>query len=349
MSENGPRLQTFDYEPELNPVTLKKLPVNYINPALYLLGSIYDFKNDFIDNTLKFKEELVKNNKFRISFLTSRLYYHLYVNNNNSNIYNADNYLNSLKSLNYLIGKEKNMNINDVLIYILNKLHEEINDNINNNNNEYIAGDNLQEVIKNLEIFNAKNKSIIKQILNYTQIKTYNCNNCQKRFFEIKNYLTYQLNNLDNRILTINDSLDNDKNKNNIKYFCKICNSYQFFNINYKFHALGKKIIFLLDNKTSNNKFKIEEKINLAKYLAKPGNDMIYNLCGIITYNNKEKNYNTFVKCFIDDKWYLFKDEFFEKKNNIDEILNEINKFDNNDRVHISYCLLYSINEDDDN
>ena len=66
-------------------------------------------------------------------------------------------------------------------------------------------------------------------------IKTYNCNKCNKRFYETKNYSTFQLNINEIARLKKNNSKQNDTksislldclgiNKNNINLFCENCN-----------------------------------------------------------------------------------------------------------------------------
>lgn len=331
--------------------SLGKLDVNYLNPILRIISGIYEFKNYFIDNTLKFKD--IK--KPLLSFVTSRLYYHFYIDKDIKE-YNGKNFLILLKNINKSIGDNNNINPNEILIYILNRLHEEIKQEPNDQflipqYNNYI----LKDVINNeTKLFKQKNNSIITETLNYCQIITYDCNKCNKRYFETKNNLTFQLNicdilnnNFPNILqnITLKDCLQNEFHKNNIIHFCKNCNSNQSFDIYYKFYEIGKKIIFLLDRDDSdfskNIPYIVEEKIDFKDYKFDSRNNSIYELCGIISLedNNNKNNkiFVTFIKSNINKKWYLCMDAKIEEKKDIKEVLNI-----NNYRKYIPYTLMYT-------
>ena len=333
---------------EFIPRPLTKLSIDYINPVLYFLGGIDEFIDYFIENTMKYKKNVEQNGKSFLSFVTSRFYYHMFMDKKKT-VYNSNNYLTVLKNMFKSIEKEKNMNPNEVLFFILNKLHDEILENKNEKLEypEYNRYDMNEVINTEVNIYN-KNKSIITETLNFWQIKTYNCNECNNRFYEAKNYLTFHLNIAElsekNHIkeknnITLQDCLKEEFNKNNIKFLCEKCSSYQSFNISYKFYEIGKKIIFILDRDNSDNiSFIVEEKFDFKNYLNKAKNNTPYELCGIISKeNHRDKLFVAFIKSHINKKWYLYMDEKVEEKKDINEVLNN-----NNNGKYIPYTLMYS-------
>ena len=334
------------------PRTLTKLNVNYLNSVLQFLGGIHEFIDYFIKNTNNYKNNVLNNNKSFLSFVTSRLYYRLFIDKERTP-YNSNNYLTTLLELNKCINIEKMMNPNGILTFILNQLHDEVNESKKEKIkiNEYNHFKIEQVIINEINMFNKENNSIITQILNYCQIKTYNCNYCHNSFYETQNFFTFRLNPNDienycnpNEIknITIMDCLKNESCKNNINYYCPKCNSYKLFDIYYKFYEIGKKIIFLIDRDTNNISskihFEVEEKIDLKEYIYKNRKKAKYELCGIISLDkNKENNFVSFIKCHLNQKWYLFIDDIYVEKKNINEILN-----DNNNGKYIPYTLMYS-------
>ena len=345
-------MQTIIYddiiEDEFIPRTLTNSDNKYINSILQFMGGIDDFIDYFINNTKKYVDYIENNKKPLLSFVTSRLYYNLF-KKEETIAYNTNNFLITLKQFDKCIAKEET-NPNYILKFIIEQLHNEVKDKINEENSTIIVHDksNMMQVIdKEIDSFKKKNNSIISDTLNICLIKTYNCNKCNKRFYETKNYSTFQLNINEIARLKKNNSKKKDTksislldclgiNKNNINLFCENCNSYELFNTSQKFYELGKKIIFLLDKNESNIPFKIEQTIDLKDYAFNPQKNFKYDLRGIISYDNNKKIFVAFIKSHINKKWYLYMDEIVEEKNDINEVLND----NNNKYVH--YSLMYA-------
>ena len=340
-------MQTIIYddiiEDEFIPRALTNSDNKYINSILQFIGGIDDFIDYFIKNTKKYADYIENNKKPLLSFVTSRLYYHLF-KKEETTAYDTNNYLITLKQFDKCISKEE-MNPNYILKFIIEQLHNEVKDKINDKNSTIIDYDksNMRQVIdKEIDSFKKKNNSIIADTLNICLIKTYNCNKCNKRFHETKNYLTFQLNINEIAQLKKNDSKSISLleclgiNKNNINLFCENCNSYELFNTSQKFYELGKKIIFLLDKNESNIPFKIEQTIDLKEYAFNPQKNFKYDLRGITSYDNNKKIFVAFIKSHVNKKWYLYMDEIVEEKNDINDVLDN----DNNKYVH--YSLMYA-------
>ena len=283
-----------------------------VNPVLELLGGIREFKWYFIERTTKFQNKI---NKYKLSFVTSRLYYNLFYNDEikKKKIYNSSNYLKVLNDLYHEQVNIKDMKINDILIFILYILDEELK----------------------------KDNSIITEYLNYLLLQIVECTQCHNQYFAKKSFSTFQLNicNLYQKnkspggkiFLSLYDCLDDEINNNgkSFKFYCDNCHSYIMSNIiHYKFTKTNKKLIFLLqqeikfynDTYSAQLRFKLDEKINIKKYLDNLNNDCKYELIGIISANIGGCDCVCFLKSYYNQKWYLYLDEYTEEKG-FDDIL----------------------------
>ena len=357
----------IDYNSEIKkrfvPKGLTKLTkFVYINPIMQLLAIIEEFNNYYIQNAMIYNAEIDK--KQILSYVAYKLYVNFYENKKvkEKKIYNSENFLKILYNLNKFLGHAERTNINDVLIFVLNQLHDEDRDlikkikTIDNSRSKKFNHYELKEVITIGMDFLKNNNSIITDNLNYYLLKTLECQNCNNQYFDIKSFSTYELDicyafqkklSLNERtILTIKDCLDNEKA---IKFYCDICKSYMKARRIYnKFYELNNKIIFLLGRDASfdeNNysikiPFKIEEKINMIDYIIFPKSNCKYEyeLICIISSEIKEKRFVCFSKSYINNKWYLYIDELIEERNNIEDVLDE----NNNKNTFVPYILMYS-------
>ena len=200
----------------------KNNKTTYINPVLQLLGGIQPLFDYFKDKNI--------NNKNSLSFETKELYNHLYNDEKTKKFgfYDNKNYIKTLKLFNIAIEKEL-INPCDILILILDILHEENE----SEQSEYLGIEKnsyntkiLKEVInKGIKYVKKKNKSIIKDCLNYIQIQTLTCPNTNTRFFNLKNFFTFYVSICDvhqnkisskpNSIITIQDCFESIMKNNN--------------------------------------------------------------------------------------------------------------------------------------
>ena len=334
----------------------------YVNPILELLGGIKEFKDHFIKNGEDYTTKIEKNKSSLLSFVTNRLYKNFYYKEETKKkkLYNSKNFLKVLNELNKFLGSSENTKLNDVLMFILNQLHDE-NNNIQYKNSSFqkYNNRNLKEVINNgIKYFKENNNSIITSTLNFYLLQTLICPECNNQYFEIKTFPTFELNisyayqkmmPSGNRIISLKDCLDNEKSSKDksLKFYCDVCNSYRVSKeVNYQFYKINDKIIFLLDrgegfdddNFPLNIIFKIESIIDLNEYMLNPNLSSKFVLTGIISLESKEKRFVCFSKSFMNDKWYLYLDEYTEEKNCIEDILTE-----HNDKwKYIPYVLMYS-------
>jgi len=301
---------------------------SYLNSVLQSLGQISLFASYFLSpkNQESIESKLIS---IPLSFVTQRLFTHLYPypESNQIEIYSPDSYLEILSYLKSPFGKKRS-NPNDLLIFILNTLHYELNSKKNNDNiirmpyNYYFSKDNvIQNGIVN---FTNNNSSRISDVITWFQLNEVKCANCGISTFsfhnfntydlDIKNAYQYYLRNGKNYI-NIYDCLSYGSIPKQYKSYCRGCKSRA---INYKqskIYSSPNVFIFLLDrgidfNQNYNNiHFIVDEKIDLSNFIMKQDTPMKYRLTGIVSFNLKEEKYVSYCESPIDSNWYWYNDE----------------------------------------
>lgn len=322
---------------------------SYLNAVLQLLGQIPELvefyinrKNEFYLNENNEINGAIKNRPF--SFVTYRLFLHLYPENlNEVEIYKPDSYLRILSHFNPIYSSTKSKNPNDLLIFILNKLDDEMKyKNIIVSNNDYYG-----------KTINSEEQTIISQVLRWEKIIAQKCNQCkvlknQLSFFntfdlDISN--TWKKNTGKKNEISINDCLDTYSTEKEVTSYCQDCQQYQKMLVQSKINSINKNIIFLLDrgdginNELLNIKFKIEENIDLTKYILDEQSKKKFELAGIISIvpNNNNNKFVCDCKSPIDNKWYKFDDDNVEVSfEDTEKVIEE-----NNEKKLIPYILYY--------
>ena len=251
-----------------------------------------------------------------------------------------------------------NYNTNDASIiinYILNKLHEELNFNQINDNNEKKIKDsyahyNKKEIIKIFQHIYIKNKSQISDTF-FSTIKIkkrcLNCNTQPEYYFEayplINIYLEENLDDNYNKISFESHlkTLLNKKEEEHINDFCLICDSNQKKLVTKDIYSTSEVIIFNINREYDQKNtvsFLYPESFNGKKIINKAIDLPDYELKSVIkrVKNNNNMEYITFYKDFIDHNWYFYnndkiqlvqnnyKDYIFDEKNTIVLIYNKI-------------------------
>ena len=264
---------------------------SYLNAVLQCLVNISEIANFFlnpsnqtiIEDNMKTKQ----NQKYPLSYVIQRLFVNLYPKSLNyiKEVYSTKNIFRILDVLNpnekYMQYERKNPN--DLIKYILMRLHEELKEN---------------------------NSSIINNFY-WLELNENKCEQCNI-FYEIKNALIFQLDickylERNNNDITINKLIDFHLKENTIKEKCKKCN--KALDIKKEIIKSPNVSIFLLFNKDPYDqandfiqmKFTIEKQFNLEKKK--------YNIIGIVSLAMRERKYVSFSKSLIDEQWYLYNDQ----------------------------------------
>ena len=323
---------------------------SYLNSVLQLICNVKSFASHFLNPK---NGEFYKNNvnKYLLSYVIHRLNTHIYPypETNIKEIYKPDSVLQILGNYNLVYGDYKEKNPNELIVFILDKLHEELNTQKNKKVNE-IQNDNIisdKSAVVNLGInnFMSNNNSIITTCFTWFELKETMCRTCNKYFYSFHNFPTFELNLIDcakaQKIqdIKIENCLDFYSTLKIKNSFCKNCNNYNQISILNTIYSSPNYFIFLLDLKEENNiKFILEQNINLNKFIENKNVPLNFELNGIVFFDKKKKRYNTLCVSPVDQNWYLYDDEIvlpYDLNNFIIMFNNDVNK------IYQPYILLY--------
>ena len=322
---------------------------SYLNAVLQLLAISKYLSSYFINpKNTKYFTDNVGNSP--ITFVIHRLFLHFYPypEKNKQEIYNPETLLAIFGRKNILYNSKDGRNPNELILFILNALHREINSskilyffNCGNTSKE-----------KEIEEFNINymksNKSIISLNFHWFEMNSQKCSGCQNHFYHIKEYETLELD-IDGYIsksnnfpLSIARCLDFQCTKIQ-KLLCKNCKTYNDMDIFTNIYSAPNYFIFSLyrENKKNNLMgvpFFIENNIDLSPFIENKQSLTKFELQGIVSISLKENNkYVCFGKSPIDNQWYLYNDENVSN----DELDNILNLHNNNNPNYVSCILLY--------
>ena len=327
---------------------------SYLNSVLQLLGNIRNFASYFLNpkNGELFQEKL---EKYPHAFVTHRLCFHLYtyLEKRGREIYTPDSYMCMLGNFNWVYKSYKERDPRMLIIYILNKLHEELigeksEDNSNIENNMKISKD--RDAIINLGFANIMkyNKSCIFNYFSWLEIKETKCMNCSNELYSLLYFSTFELNIFEfaryKRLKSI--KLDDCLNFYSIpkikKKYCYFCKSYKEMTTTTQIYSSPNYFIFLLnlenntdDEELDNINFEIEKRVNLGKYIENKSGPLNYELTGIVYLDKTRNKYCTLSCSPIDSNWYLYEDENVSLKNYDNFIKQKFNK-----NIYYKPCIM---------
>ena len=337
---------------------------SYMNSVLQLFCNVESLSKYFLaqENPKNFE----KSDK-ALSFVIYRLFTHIY--SKEREVYTPDSVMQVLGRYNltykynsfYKIYIEKNPN--EFIIFLLDKLHNELNKKKNKENslvnifanyrNNYFYEYNKNDVIRRgLNDFKQNNNSVFTDYFTWFSIKTNTCITCGKKFYSFYNFFTFDLNiteqalnmkNLKyNEEIKISDCIEYyELSKRREKIFCNYCQKYSPITTKTNIFSSPNNFIFLLDLKDAKNtKFILEKEINLEKYIENRQSPTKYILNGIVFFDMRKQKYNALCNSYIDNNWYLFDDENVTlNKNNIDRIIKDFNSKEK--KIYRPNILLY--------
>ena len=334
--------------------------LQFIGGAPIYMNSILQCfcQNEELVNYFKYNEKFQKFNAEKKGNLTDcfkHLIDNLWPSQKNDEFkknlfYNGNNYyLAPYEIKNKLFSLEpnfqKSISPNDLINYILNYLHSELNKKEQNNkiSQKLVNYSNQEEAFNNfLDDFKMNISKISDIFYGIKKICSF-CPNCNLQIYEFKTFYSLNFDLLDiksfkmenqnynnfSNIININDCLDyyrrNDyKNGNNI--FCQGCQSNKKYSQITSIYSAPKALIISLNIKKelqNQIQFKLEECLNLSNYVEKPFNQWTYNLKGIVACDLQTGQYIAYCKNPINQQWYKYIEDLVNLINN--NILDEIN------------------------
>jgi len=332
----------------------------FMNSTLQCLSQTKELTSYFLNE--KNKKRIINNNianNNKNDYQLSPVYYELLeklweIDREKS--FSPNTFMNTVNNMNPLFKTGQAGDAKDFIIFVLEQLHKELKQPINNNNcNE---NQNLNQYDKNNAIsyfFNdfKKDFSIISDLFFGINETTNECFNCKNIYnlkgmnspicynYGIFNCLIFPLEEVKNMK---NNSMQNNYNQtNNIvtiydcfnynqktelftgqnRNYCNICK--QLFDSNYcsKIYK-SPNILILILNRGKGNMYDVKldfsEEIDITQFVLRNDfSQIIYNLYGVITHIGQSGPNAHFVascKSPIDDEWYRYNDAFVNQITN---------------------------------
>lgn len=310
----------------------------YINSTIQCLSNSQKLANFFLS---QYQYDKNDNNKKVSNELYKLLKYLWDLSNNNKPFGPYD--------FKQIIGKENPMfkglndgDCKDFYIFLINKLHQELNiikNNINNDNedktNSYNDSNkvNNEKAYKSFEIYYKKNYNSIISELFYgiieKKVKCKKCNDIQYSYEVFSNleFLLDQINiyyrkNLDgimNCDININECFDYYQREEltigKNKIYCNKCKSKDYSYVSLNLFSIPYYLVIIL-NRDKGNTYKCQvnfpEILDLSIFLNQKGpKDNLYNLYAVICHFGPDENsghFFAYCRHRISNKWYLYND-----------------------------------------
>ena len=256
INNNPPDLNSFArFTKATNTGLTNQGNTSYLNAVLQLIGSIRNFASYFTKE--KNKQYFLSNvGNCPLAFVTHRLFLHLYKypENQERETYTPDSYLKVLQMKNLTYKTGKNRNPNDLLTFILDGLHSELNQLKNNNIITPKNTSDKDNVCKcGIMDFQNRHKSVVSNLFNWFQLKEASCGACNNTTYSFHTYNTFDLdilgchNSNNNNPISINKCLFYSSMGKYKKSYCNKCRKYTQMLFSSKIYCSPNTFIFLLN------------------------------------------------------------------------------------------------------
>ena len=304
---------------------------NYMNAALQFLLHINELIIYFIEGYPKEHQHLMEINKDNVISKgdISRQIYNLVINvnensgninNNNCQSDDSDNnsYNKDFSPINFqsILGKYnpqfKNLEANDakdLILYLLQTMHEELNHKGNQNKQLNFIPDqyNLYETYKNfITNYNTNNLSIISLLFYGTYKTTTTCSFCKKESYNFQKfeYISFEMINYNVKKFNILDGFRDNSNpillKDDNRLFCNYCNKSQEAEISCKIFEPPNNLLINIDygkNKIYQpSSVEFDEEIDITKFVDFDFENRIrYKIISVCTYYGFSGDYGHYI------------------------------------------------------
>jgi ubiquitin C-terminal hydrolase len=299
----------------------------YMNATLQCFSNLSRFRMQLLNKDFYKDLEENKEDKKKLSFALAEVLKNLWENLNHK-FYSPENFKNLISKMNKLFQGIAANDAKDLILFILQTMHIELNNPPNNFNDTNQVPDDrefLQVYNDSTSFFLSRNKSIISDEFYGFENSMTRCGNCQTIihkvqainivFFpleEVRKFFGYKVN-----CVRINECFEYYQRSDLIpSFFCNYC-QYNTQGVSQtRFVNLPKTLIINL-NRGKGLEFNIniifEEYLNLRKYVYSPDSPHYYELTGVITHfgdNDSGGHFIAYCKNCNNCEWYKYNDQF---------------------------------------
>ena len=302
----------------------------YMNATLQCFSNIGRLKTYLLNKNIYQDLENNKNSSKKLSFVLAEVLKNLWEKLEHR-FYAPNNFKNLISEMNPLFKGIAANDPKDLILFLLEKMHNELNKPINNipDNNKVPNSCNFIEVYKDFVYwFENKNKSIISDEFYFFTNNISTCQYCGTQihntqsnnilFFpleEVRKYKNYNHNNV-----AILDCFDYyGKKEIYPSFYCNSCNqNYQAISQTQIIRA--PKTLIMNFNRGKGIEFNVnvifEEYLNLRKYVCDNNNPYYYELTGVICHfgsNDMGGHFIAYCKNCNNCEWYKYNDQIVTK------------------------------------
>jgi len=303
----------------------------YMNATLQCFSNIPKLRVYLTEKKMYYKLKKYKE-IHKLSFALAEVINNLWVNLD-KRFYPPENFKNVISEMNPLFKGVAANDPKDLILFLLENIHKELNihkSNKNNNNNFPINNNNnyIEEYNNFKKYYISQNKSIISDEFYGYNNTIITCNNCQFAinniqiynilFFpleEIRKYKNYNYNNV--KIIDCFEYYSKiDFNQN---FYCNYCNQNCSSNSQAKFVNVPHTLIVNLNRGKGleyNVNIEFDEYLNLNKYIIDENSPYYYELIGVICHfgsNDMGGHFVAFCKNYNNCEWYKYNDQMVTK------------------------------------
>jgi len=294
----------------------------YMNATIQCLCHIRSLKEYFKNNN-NF------NDKARLTKCFCELINSLWTESDKG-YFTPTNFKNLISELNPLFQGIQANDSKDLIIFIYETIHNELNNPSENNN--YL--NNLNNIPEELKLFResyyAKNNSIISKIFYSEQSSNLKCSSCgvNKLSFNIISFLIFPLEKVRQQLIkqkkenliyvTLEDCFEQNENKEKLfgpnQIFCNSCHrSSDAVSYNRLYNC--PEVLTIILNRGKGLEFDVEFKfpmyINIQKYVEEKNSNTNYELIGLITHlgeSGMSGHFIAYCKSPVNNNWYCYND-----------------------------------------
>ena len=354
LKENGFIVMKIQREPKIG---LGNIGATcYMNATLQCLSHTIKLANYFLN---KKKEKKIKQKNFSREFLEiiKRLWLESY--NNNKTYYEPYSFKKKISEMNPLFEGVQANDAKDLINFILQELHEELNEPEKNSDNNSFNIDQYNErqmFINFIEDFKKSQRSIISDIFFFIIETKTECLNCKQRNimngiyspiylynFQIMNFLIFPLEEVRkykimqyqqnfqevNLIDCFNYNQKVDFMQGENQMWCKNCQQNSPSQYMTLIYSAPVDLILILNRGKGNIynvKLNFDEILDIGNYVyMKKNQKLIYHLYAVVTHigpSDMGGHFIAFCKSPIDNQWYKYNDAIVELVGSFQDIVN---------------------------
>jgi len=306
----------------------------YMNAALQCFSNIENLRVYFLDNKSKIKNE---KNKLSSSLLT--IFENLW-EEKNITYYIPQEFKDVISEMNPLFKGIQANDTKDLILFILETIHNELNEVSINENNNFVNPLDYNLVFNNFSIFFRKNyNSIISNLFYGMNNSMMKCCTCQKTLHNVQcfNILIFPLEEVrkykgyNQNIVNIHDCFDYNEKQDFMvgdnQISCNFCNRMSN-SINQTKIIISPNILIINLNRGRGLMYDIKlqflEYLEIKKYIFYSASPHYYELVGVVSHlggSDMSGHFIAFCKNSENCKWYKFNDAIVTESN-IQEVLN---------------------------